>query len=360
MVDTNLLKPGWVLDIAAVEAFLRALGIRADVIDYVKEASRQVGRSDDLLAFSAFCDSWQEHAQQKTAAKFPEQWQALAVLSSYPEAIEKHRQRGIPWEITRATLADFQRDARGEYGSDDWKFNRISWMRNHVSGTFFEIGRLQYVLGTFGYKFRIYRNNGEIISLALPGIKCTARGWMSEEDAAFETVLEDTNSGIIGHPALPNGAISPAVHTIPAASKVLLDADSTVAQIHIPSSGKLDRATCCQSLQSAKVFFEKYFPEVQIHTYCTGTWILDAELQKVLPHSNIADFGRLFHLLTTTNANDRQLRERVFGDAEWHECSAENSLQKAILDHHRNGGEFRSTAGFILPEEIAAFDTINP
>src|SRR5690606_25177885 len=105
----------------------------------------------------------------------------------------------------------------------------------------------------------------EVISLALPGIKCTARGWMSEEDAAFETVLEETNNGIIGHPALPHGAISAAVHTIPAASKVLLDADSTVAQIHIPSSGKLDRATCCQSLQSAKAFFQKYFPEETIN-----------------------------------------------------------------------------------------------
>lgn len=345
----------WVLDITVVESLLDELQICDAVIDYVKEAARQVAQSDDLSAFFEFCDSWQEHAKQKTAANFPAAWQALAVISSFPEAVKKHQSRGIPWEITRATLADFQRDARGEYGSGNaWEFTRLGWMRNHVNGNFFEIGRLQYIPGNFGYKFRVYQHSesGDIISFALPGLQCTTHGWICDDAAAFETILEENTDGIVGHPVLPNGAISATVQKLPAASKVLLDANSTVANIHIPSSGKLDRATCCQSLHDAKIFFEKYFPEMEISAFCTCTWIIDPELQKVLPHSNIADFGRLFHPLTRTNADDHQLRERVFGDAEWDQCKAENSLQKAILNHHNHGGEFRSTAGFILPEEI--------
>jgi hypothetical protein len=227
-------------------------------------------------------------------------------------------------------------------------------MRNHVSGNFFEIGRLQYIPGKFGYPFRVYRNSesGEIISFALPGLKCTGQGWPCDEATGFETTLEENDDCITGHPALTNGAISSSVLQIPADSKVLLDAESTVANIHIPSGGKLSCDDCWQSLHDAKTFFQKYFPEIPIHAFCTATWLLDPELTKVLPHSNIAEFGRLFHSLALINGNDRQLRERVFGDAEWEQCKAENSLQRAILNHHTNGGEFRSTAGFILPEEI--------
>jgi hypothetical protein len=352
----ELIKPpAWILDFTTVEKLLRELQIRGEVIEYVSEAPRQLAQSNKLIEFFEFCKSWQDHAHQKNASDFPTVWQALAVISSFPEVIEKNRARGIPWEITRATLADFQRDARGDYGNGKaWEFNRLSWMRNHVSGNFFEIGRLQYIPGKFGYPFHVYQNceNGEIISFALPGLKCTAQGWPCDGAADFETILEENNNGIVGHPALSNGAISSTVLQIPSASKVLLDVDSIVAQIHIPSGGKLSKADCCQSLHDAKKFFEKYFPEITIDAFCTATWLLDPELGKVLPGSNIAEFGRLFHSLALMNGNDRQLRERVFDDAEWEQCKAGNSLQKAILNHHNNGGEFRSAAGFILPEEI--------
>lgn len=356
MVQTIASQFNWVLDIEVMESLLRRLQICDGVIDYVMDALHQVKQSDCLSEFFEFCSSWQEHAKQNTADDYSPQWQALAVISSFPEAIKGHRARAIPWEITRATLADFQRDARGDYGTGSaWEFNRISWMTNHVGGRFFEIGRLQYIPGKFGNKFRVYQNdeNGEIISFALPGIKCTPQGWPQDDATAFETILEETDDGIVGHPTLANSAISSSIQKIPAASKLLLDANSTVAIIHIPSGGKLTRANCCQSLQDANGFFEKYFPEIQIHGFCTGTWLLDPELRKVLPSdSNIVSFGALFHLLTSTNANDRQLLERAFGSAEWSQCKANNSLQKAILNHHNSGGEFRSTAGFILSEEI--------
>jgi len=347
----------WILDSTTVGKLLRELQIRDEVIEYVSEASRQVAQSNKLPEFFEFCDSWQEHAKQQTAANFSAAWQALAVISSFPQVIEKNRARGIPWEITRATLADFQRDARGDYATEkSWEFNRLSWMRNHVSGNFFEIGRLQYIPGKFGYPFRVYRNRetGEIISFASPGLKCTLQGWPCKDATSFETTLEITDEDIVGYPALENGAISSATQRIPPTSKVLLDADSIVAQIHIPSGGKLSKVDCCQSLHDAKKFFEKYFLEIKINAFCTATWLLDPELGKVLSGSNIAEFGQLFHSLALTNGDDRQLRERVFDDAEWEQCKAGNSLQKAILNHHNNGGEFRSAAGFILPEEITS------
>jgi hypothetical protein len=149
MSSTLTTKYSWVFDTTKVESLLQELQLRNEVIDYILEASRQIAQSDNSLEFLEFCDSWQEWISQQSAVNYPASWQALAVISSFPEAIEKHRARGIPWEITKATLADFQRDARGEYADGgSWEFTRPGWMRNHVSGKFFEIGRLQYVIGT--------------------------------------------------------------------------------------------------------------------------------------------------------------------------------------------------------------------
>jgi hypothetical protein len=93
---------------------------------------------------------------------------------------------------------------------------------------------------------------------------------------------------------------------------------------------------------------------VKLRGYVTATWLLDRELARVLPpHSNIAAFGRLFRPLPLNNGDDKQLLERAFGrDASWENCRAETSLQQAVLEHHRNGGQFRMTAGFILAEDV--------
>lgn len=234
-------------------------------------------------------------------------------------------------------------------------------MRNHLGGRFFEIGRLQYIPEPFGYKFKVFENSEtrNIIALALPGLQCTADGWITDKEGDFETILEESVDGIVGNAARQNGSVNPLTVTLPPLTKVLLDDTCTVANIHIPTGNKLTLESYCQSLKEAKLFFEKCFPELRVAGFCTGTWLLDPELGKVLlPQSNIISFGRLFHLLSVTNANDHQLRERVFDNASWQDCKAVNSLQKAVLDHHHRGGEFRNTAGFILPKESEPFDSL--
>ena len=365
MKQTSSEAAGWIFDAAAVEALLRELEFRADVIDYVLQVARQIAQSDGAPQFLEFCRCWPETLSQFPAGVLPPQWQVLAAVSAFPAAMEKHRARGVPQAITHATLLDLQRrmdENQARYGQ--WEFNSLSWMRNHVGGRFFEIGRLQYILAPFGYAFRVYRDlaTNAVTTLALPGVQCTPEGWRCDGATGFTTVLEEREDGIIGHPvSADDGSIASAPIKIAPGSPVLLDEHSDIVQIHIPWGGKLERESCVASLQEAKNFFEKYFPEMKVRAFCTATWLLDRELGKVLPAtSNIVAFGRLFRPLAVRDANDSQLLERVFGrGANWGNCRATNSLQRAVLHHHHNGGQFRGTAGFILPADIAALQT-NP
>lgn len=347
----------WIFDTAAIETLLTKLCFRENVIGYVCEAARQVSHSEDTTEFLSFCKSWQGKVKQQPMQECSSQWQTLAVISAFPETIKNHRARGVPWEITVATLLDFQRRLdENQARQGKWQFHNLGWMSNHVSGRFFEIGRLQYILATFGYPFRVYRdsNTNEVVALALKEVKCTTDGWRQDDADGFTTHLEERTDGIIGHPVSPkDGSVASTPITIAPDSQVLLDDHSEIVQIHIPWGGKLTHESCVDSLKEAKTFFEKYFSSISVQAFCTGTWLIDPELRKVLlPTSNIVAFGNLFRPLASRNGNDHQLIERVFNKKLWKDCVAENSLQKAVLEHHQNGGQFRHTSGYILPEDI--------
>ncbi len=350
----------WVLDVTAVETLLQEIGFREEIIQFIRQASCEVAQSDDVAKFLQACRSWPQNPQQFSGGVFPSSWKALAVVSKFPATFEKHRALGVPREISNAMLCDMQRHM--DYSDGSWHFANMNWLSNHLGGEFFEIGRLQYHLGTFGNKVRVYRDSvsGEIVPLALGGRRCTTEGWPRDDADAFETRLEEREDGIFGHPISPeNGSISPKIKRLSPDSIVLLNEQSAVANVHIPSGAKLEPAACRASLTQARDFFAKYFPQVKIQGYATATWLLDRELAAILPpDSNIAAFGLLFRPLPQQNANDHQLLERAFGrDATWENCRAVSSLQKAVLKHHQAGGEFRMTAGFILPEDIAAFSS---
>ena len=71
-----------------------------------------------------------------------------------------------------------------------------------------------------------------------------------------------------------------------------------VIDIHIPAGEKLTAAECKCSIELAKVFFAKHFPE---HTYSVMTcrsWLLDAGLRKYLSgDSGILQFAELFDIV---------------------------------------------------------------
>lgn len=349
----------WVLDSGAVAELLTALEFRARTIEYVLQSIRAVNNSSRRSEFLGFCASWREVNAQQAAEQFPVEWQMLAVVSAFPETIQKHEERGIPRKITRDTLFDFDRRMEESYERfGEWKFRGFAWLRNHVSGNLFQLGRLQYIPGALGYPYRVYRDRSsrEVTALSQPGVFCSAGGWPSYEstsDTAFETVLHETEDGIIGNPTREDGSIAETPVRLAPGSSCLFDEYSTVVHIHIPWGDKLTREGCVQSLKMAKEFYARYFPEQSFPAFRTATWLLDRELGKVLPAtSNIVSFGRLFHPLASRVGNDNQLLERVFNAGSWQECKATNSLQKSILEHHRSGGKFRLTAGFILFDDV--------
>ncbi|GAA1639822.1 acyltransferase domain-containing protein [Catellatospora bangladeshensis] len=72
--------------------------------------------------------------------------------------------------------------------------------------------------------------------------------------------------------------------------------DSAIS-LHIPDAGPLTPEAVTASLDEARAFFPRHFPDEHYTTFACGSWLLDPQLLEYLPEdSNIVRFQRRFEL----------------------------------------------------------------
>ncbi len=157
---------------------------------------------------------------------------ALAALDALPGMLALHHQRGVTEAISRATAADlalWMTVHRHHHGN--WGLSETGWLRHHLSGRLFRLGRLQFML------------------THCPDLKNGRR---------------PTDPVQCGEPVL---------------------------DVHIPAGEPLARTACLASFSQAAAFFAD---QSWRGFYC-ASWLLAPRLPEVLPAvSNIRDFQQLF------------------------------------------------------------------
>lgn len=124
----------------------------------------------------------------------------------------------------------------------------------------------------------------------------------------------------------------------------------SVLEIHIPETGKLDVNECEKSINRAKEFFSKYFPDFKYEYFSCHSWLLDETLKELLSeNSNIIKFGNMFTKLDkdesyailkyTFKWNTR--RENL------HNFISTSSFCEKIKTRIDNGGKFYQGFGII-------------
>ncbi len=349
----------WVLETRALEKVLQDLGFRADSISALQEAARKIA-ADPVQAdeFADFATKWFEGGPKEPSEKLLGLWDALAVVAAFPHLIASHKELNVPLEITAATARDLQRrmdDYQDRFGMPG--FDRLMWMRHHVTSKLYEIGRLQYMQGKFIYPYRVYKETEtpEGIPLAHGGMPCTPAGWPRDDANAFVTEFSVSPAKVIGHKTDEfSGAISAQQTVLPGDARLLLDDQSDVLHIHIPAGEKLRPEECVDSLQRAQIFFKTCYPKIPCKAFCCRTWMLDRALAEVLPaHSNILSFGQLFRPIAVKNATHDQHLERIFGTGvDWQTFVPQTSLQQAVISFLKQGGQFRLLAGYRLFDKV--------
>lgn len=217
----------------------------------------------------------------------------LILLQCWLMLQKKYSEKGLPREIFKDSLADMRcklQECRKVYGVTGIFVG--GWYDRFFDISRFALGRLQ-----------------------------------------FETEIYPYNE-----PFVYNG------HTVKKGDKVI--------NVHIPSLGPLKMEEVTDSLNRAVTFYKEYFPEGCTKFVCYS-WLLDTDLQEILPEGNLRLFTSLFHVVDVKKEEVFEDGWRVFGQ-EWNKEAKDlprhTKLQKNIADYLQQGKELGEGYGVLFYE----------
>ena len=122
-------------------------------------------------------------------------------------------------------------------------------------------------------------------------------------------------------------------------------------ETHIQQGAPLKVEDCLVSFDMAREFFKKHFPEYSPEYFMCDSWLLNPNLEKIAPESNIAKFMKLWEKIEFPDDKNAQAVERIFGfgvlPCDVKDFEPKTSLQKNAKEFLLSHGDLRMTAGYI-------------
>ena len=143
--------------------------------------------------------------------------------------------------------------------------------------------------------------------------------------------------------------MAPAEHSTP--EKGIAKGDPII-EIHIPASGPLRIDDCRASIEEAKRFFERYFPEYKYKAFTCHSWLLDSTLKNILPEgSNILKFAALFDVVSEDESFEllRYIFKRTTNSRNVKDAYPTSTLAVKVREAVLSGTVFHESLGIIMP-----------
>jgi hypothetical protein len=130
--------------------------------------------------------------------------------------------------------------------------------------------------------------------------------------------------------------------------------------LHIPPGTPLSPGSCDESLDLARAFFNRHFPEERVSHFVCHSWLLDPQLTEYLPEqSNLVRFLQRFELKPPGSdgpqRSDGDMLEYVFGRPSQNEpvtgdllakLPQDTSLRRAYVAHLQSGRHWNARTGW--------------
>lgn len=280
----------------------------------------------------------------------------------------RNKERGIPDDITKATLWDIAIAQRRYARYNDNKIGMpqrlLNWHRLVSKGDLHRVGRFEYIVRPFRGRLRAFRNRqtDDVMALSLPQIQYDEDGYfpLPSNDPDWISSAEITESTFIGHPISPRGfARSETVEISRDAWEEVLSPDDAVLEIHIPEGEPLSEEDCKESFEKAIPFFTKFYPEAKVRSFVCYSWLFNTQFETLFaPTSNIVGWQReVYEFPMPSTGNDGLYF--VFGQDTIDPSTAprDSKIRRAIVEHLVTGKTLRSGGMFFLFNDLEKYGT---
>jgi hypothetical protein len=237
---------------------------------------------------------------------------SLIMCESIPKFYADMKARNVPDDIFEASIKNAERVTENYMKSHNGEvgFSNFDWHQLLYDGRLFRVRRLQleFPFGFLGI-YRVYESSdGRIIALAhninvhRDGMPLGSLRYEDDADS-FTATIEETEDAYIGHPFDEYGKIKREKVTLSKADwKVKLKAGDHVVSLHIPRGEKFDDAIVQDTIDYARAFMDKCYPDYGNKAFFCASWLLDKQIEDLLgKDSNIAKFGNRYHRMHYVN-----------------------------------------------------------
>lgn len=274
----------------------------------------------------------------------------LAMASATEQICSNLERRGVPKSYIREIAGNQQNGIR-EYmrrNAGRAGYANFGWFQHLVDGNLFRIGSLEYQINCgFPVKSRIYNDSGRIVALA-DGITLHRNGMelgckcCEDTDGSWTAVISDTSKYADGYSFAQDGTVSKErVRLCTDTYTKILEHGDNVISIHIPSETDFTPQSVDKSLDEARRFFKKYFPEYEYRAFMCASWLMSPALCDILkPGSNIVSFNKRFMKFTNLSQGEGAISFVFLQNPKTADISAlpENtSLERAIKNYYMSG-----------------------
>src|SRR5207248_3186864 len=137
--------------------------------------------------------------------------------------------------------------------------NTLAWIRHHVAGRLFRLGRMEYMIQPFRGGVEVYPHceTGEVIALAPEGVRYNPEGFVVPEgrgdaDPGWTATLVRDDEAVTGYPISPRGmAVHQEVRLPQPEWECVVKAGDPTIDMHIPAGGEMTLERCGDSMRRA-------------------------------------------------------------------------------------------------------------
>lgn len=279
----------------------------------------------------------------------------LVAIAKTKDTKKFYEENNLPLNIYYDTLSDINiwvnnnENKTGNIGLVD-----LNWLRHHLNGELFKIGRLQYFKVPFSGDAMLFRqvSTGYPLLLSYGDIKYDFLGNKTEENEDFISTFIESDITITANPIREGKCQSHALTINKCDYSLEIKRTTPLLGIHIPQGESLDISQCIDSMKDAIKFYYKYFNGEVMKGFSCSSWLLNRNFRDILPeNSNIRKFSSMFYEYPSIQSDD-QMYARVFNEERDLEkldtINSKSVLQSSIINGLKQGLTFEK-ASIVFP-----------